>query len=113
MKKIFVIILLATSITACKKDGSGSGSGKLLLSKIYFKGLLLTEYIYDTEGRVVRNNNYLTGGGQSTLSTYRLYEYNDEGRLHQVWHFTKDYNPTVRRVFSYNAQGRLTRVDEA
>jgi hypothetical protein len=98
---------------ACKKDSSGSSSGKLLLSKIFLKGLLLTEYIYDTEGRLVRNNNYLTGSGQSTLSTYRLYEYNDEGKLYQVWHFTKEYTPTVRRIFSYDAQGRLSRVDEA
>lgn len=113
MKKILLIMLVAASVVACKKDGSGSGSNKLLLSKIFRKGLLETEYIYNTEGKVVRNNNYTTGGGVSTLSTYRLYEYNNDGALDQVWHFSKAYNPTVRRVHSYNAQGKLTRVDES
>lgn len=113
MKKIFCFILLASLAGACKKDSSGSGSGKLLLSKIFFKGLLMNEYIYDIEGRVVRYNFYSTGGGQSTLSVYQLFEYNDEGKLSQEWHFTKDYTPTVRRVFSYDGQGKLSRVDEA
>jgi YD repeat-containing protein len=113
MKKIFCCILLAASIASCKKDSSGGGSNKLLLSKIYLKGLLETEYIYNTEGKMVRNNNYTTGGGQSKLSTYRLFEYNDDGRISEIWHFSKEYQPTSRRIFTYSPQGRLTRVDEA
>jgi len=83
MKKIFLIILVAASAAACKKDGSGSGK-KLLLSKIFFNGLLNTEYIYNIDGKITRVNNYLNGGGQSTLTSYFIYEYNSEGRISEA-----------------------------
>lgn len=113
MKKICFFILFASLALACKKDGSGSGSGKMLLSKEFFNGLLQIEYIYSTGGNLIRLNNYTVGGGLSTLSSYRLYEYDVNNNIRQVYHFSKEYNPTVRRVFTWSPQGRVTRIDEA
>lgn len=105
--------MLAAFAVACRKDGSGSGSGKFLLAKEFRNDLLETEYIYNTGGQLVRLNFYTTGGGLSTLSGYRLFDYDDEGRLSQELHFSKDHLPTGRRVYSYSAQGKVTRIDEA
>jgi hypothetical protein len=113
MKKIFLIILVAASVVACKKDGSGSGGGKLLLSKIFFNGLLINEYIYNIDGKITRINNYLTGGGQSTLTSYFIYQYNSEGRISESILYSDEHSGISRGVYSYNAQGKLTRIDEA
>src|SRR5688572_1276815 len=112
MKKIFLIILVAASAAACKKDGSGSGK-KLLLSKIFFNGLLNTEYIYNIDGKITRVNNYLNGGGQSTLTSYFIYEYNSEGRISEAILYSDEHSGISRGVYSYNAQGKLTRIDES
>jgi hypothetical protein len=113
MKKICCFILLAAFAVACRKDGSGSGSNKLLLSKLFRGGLLETEFIYNTQGKLVRLNYYLAGVGLSTLSSYRLFDYNDDGKISQVVSFSKEHNPTGKRVFTYSAQGKLSRIDEA
>jgi hypothetical protein len=113
MKRIFLIILVAASVAACKKDGSGSGGGKLLLSKIIFNGLLHKEYTYNTDGKIIRIDNYLTGGGQSTLSSYWLYQYNNEGRISESVFYLDDHVAISKDVYSYSAQGKLTRLDEA
>jgi hypothetical protein len=112
MKKIFWLMVIVFAVS-CKKDGSGSGSSNALLSKAFREGLLEREYIYDTDRKLVRLNSYLAGGGVSNLSIYYLYEYDDDGRLSEVRHFSKDHSPTTRRVFSYSAAGKVSRVDEA
>jgi hypothetical protein len=112
MKKIFWLMVIVFAVS-CKKDGSGSGSSNALLSKVFREGLLEREYIYDTDRKLVRLNSYLAGGGVSNLSIYYLYEYDDDGRLSEVRHFSKDHSPTTRRVFSYSAAGKVSRVDEA
>lgn len=112
MKKIFCLLLLAAAF-GCKKDGSGSGSGKLLLAKEFREGLLETETIFSTDGKIIRMNFYIVGGGTSTLGSYRLYEYNTDGTIREQLHFSKDHNATVREVYTYNAQGKVSRIDEA
>lgn len=112
MKKIFCLLVIVSAF-ACKKDGSGSGSNKLLLSKLFRGGLLETEFIYNTEGKLVRLNYYLAGVGLSTLSSYRLFDYDDQGRISQVISYSKEHNPTGKRVFTYSAQGKISRIDEA
>lgn len=113
MKKICFIIWLAAFAASCKKEGSGSGSGKLLLAKEFRNDLLEGEYIYNTAGKLVRVNFFATGGGLSTLSTYRLYQYDNNGKISEVVHYSKDHNPTVRRVYAYDANGKVSRIDEA
>jgi hypothetical protein len=112
MKKIFCFFLLATAF-GCKKDSSGSGSGKMLLAREFREGLLETEILFSTEGKIIRLNNFITGGGTSTLGNYYLYEYNADGSIGEELHFSKDHNPTTRQVYTYNAQGKVSRIDEA
>lgn len=111
--KQFICLLLITALFACKKDGSGSGSQKLLLSKTFRKGLLEVENFYSTDGNKIRTNFYTSGGGTSNLSTYRLYNYNEDGTLKEAFHFSKDHYATTRKIYSYNALKKVTRIDEA
>lgn len=112
MKKYFCALLIVAAFS-CKKEGSGNGSGKLLLSKIYMNDLLQEDYTYSTEGKLIRVNYYLSGGGVSTLSTYRIYDYNSDGTVKELLHYSKDHYAVTRRVFTYNADKKVSRIDEA
>src|SRR5687768_459255 len=112
MKKILIPLALLIIVGACKKEGSGGGSGKMLLSKVLDGGLLKTEYIYSSEDRLIKTNIYTIGGGLSKLSYYFMYDYNDDGTRKQEIQFNQNTG-VVRRVFTYNAQGRIARVDRA
>jgi hypothetical protein len=112
MKKIICLLAIAFAFS-CKKDGSGSGQHKLLLSKVYFNDLLQSEYIYSTEGRLIRMNYFTIGGGVSSLSTYRIYNYNGDGTIKEVLHYNNSHIATIKKVYTYNAQGKVSRIDEA
>lgn len=112
MKKILIPLALLIIVGACKKEGSGGDSSKLLLSKVMDGGLLKTEYIYSSEGRLIKTNIYTIGGGLSKLSYYFMYDYNDDGTRKQEIQFNQNTG-VVRRVFTYDAQGRISRVDRA
>jgi hypothetical protein len=111
--KQFICLLLVVGLFACKKDGSGSGSQKMLLAKTFRNGLLEAENFYSTDGKKIRTNLYTSGGGTSTLSIYRLYNYNEDGTLKEVFNFSKTHYATSRKIYSYNAQKKVTRIDEA
>lgn len=111
--KQFICLLLIAALVACKKDGSGGGSQKLLLAKVFRKGLLEMEHIYSSDGKKIRSNFYLVGGGVSTLGTYGLYNYDNDGKLKEVFHYSNTHYATTRKIYSYNAQGKVTRIDEA
>lgn len=111
--KQLILVLFAISMFSCKKDGSGSGSQKMLLTKTFRKGLMEQEHIYSSDGKKIRTNYYLTGGGSSTLSTYRLYQYGPDGLLKEIMHYSQDHYATVRELITYNAQGKVSRIDEA
>jgi len=111
--KQFICLLLVVALAACKKDGSGSGPQKMFLSKTFRKGLIESEHFYSTDGKKIRSNFYTAGGGVANLTTYRLYNYNEDGTLKEVFHFSKDHYATVRKIYSYNAQKKVTRIDEA
>jgi hypothetical protein len=111
--KQFFCLLFFVALFACKKDGSGSGSQKMLLAKIFRKGLIEQENFYSTDGKKIRTDFYTSGGGIANLSTYRLYNYNEDGTLKEAFHYSKDHYATVRKIYSYNAQKKVTRIDEA
>jgi YD repeat-containing protein len=110
--KFILVILFPLVFAACKKDGSKSSSGKLLLSKIITDGLLTNEFIYSIEGKLVRTNFYNTGSGLSKLSYHFMYEHNADGTRKQ----DIQYNGTmaiVKRVYTYNGAGKVSRIDVA
>src|SRR5690349_15248536 len=104
--KQLIIGLSILSLFACKKDGSGTGSQKMLFAKEFRKGLIETENIYSTDGKKIRSNYYIAGSGTSTLGTYRLYNYDVGGQLKEVFHYSKDHYATTRKVYTWNANGK-------
>lgn len=112
MKKFLCFAVMIVFAFACKKNGPGKGSG-LLLSKVFTDGLIEQEYIYSADGKLVRDNTYVIGVGQSTLGFVRTYEYNADGSLKELTCVQQNYGPLYRRVFTWSAQGRVSRVDEA
>lgn len=113
MKKSFLVILTLVILFACKKEGSGGGNGKMLLSKVYMNDLLYREYIYSSEDRLIRENNFATGAGQSKLSTYRMFEYNADGTIDEEYHYSNAHVAVVQRTYLYNALGKVSKIDEA
>jgi YD repeat-containing protein len=112
MKKVCLILLVPVLLAACKKDSSGSSYGKLLLSKVIEEGMLQYEYIYSADSRLIRTNWYNSNSGQSILSTWFMYEYNDDGTRKQAMQYNGNTG-TVRRVYTYNADEKVSRVDVA
>lgn len=111
MKKIFCLLLIASAVS-CKKEGTGN-NGKPLLSKIYFNDLLYKEFIYSTEGNLVQQNNFSTGGGQSKLSSYVTYNYNEDGTIREEFRYDNHHVALNKMVFTYNGLGKVSRIDEA
>lgn len=110
--KIFLILLCSLAFASCKKDGAGSNSGKLMLSKVIEEGKLANEYIYAADGKLLRTNWYNSNSGQPKLSTHFTYEYNDNGTRKQDMQYN-GYTGVVRRVFTYDAEGKVSRIDVA
>jgi hypothetical protein len=112
MKKISFFIMVALLAGACKKDGAGNNS-QLLLNKIYFNDLLYKEFIYATDGSLIRYNNFSVASGQSKLASYSTYDYNADGTIKEEYRYSKDHNALNKLVYTYNAQGKVSRIDEA
>lgn len=109
--KIAVSVFLATItlFASCKKEKS---TPKLLLSKVFRDGQLEQEYIYGTDKKVIRKNRYNVSQGQSTLATFRLYNYNSDGLLTDITDFTASSQFSDKISILYDVNKRVSRFNQ-
>jgi hypothetical protein len=108
-------LLLITSVIvclclSCKKDKVNIP--QRFLSKVYEDGLMQTEYNYSADKKPSRRNDYVTGSGQSVLSSYRLYKYTADGLLAEVTSFNADNKFLYRYILQYDANKHIVHMDD-
>jgi hypothetical protein len=110
IKKTVLALLAGILLLACKKDHS---SGKqFLLSKVYEDGLLKLEYIYSSDKKPLRRNNYNTNSVQSVFNGFWLYQFSNTGLLEEATDFTKNSQFINKYTLQYDVNNRLTRMNE-
>ena len=109
IKLVVFIFGISIFLFSCKKDKS---QPKLLLSKVFRDGLLENEYIYDNDKKVIRKNRYNVGQGQSSLVTFRLYNYNAEGLVSEITDFTASNQFSDKYSILYDVNKRVTRLNQ-
>ncbi|HEY3387473.1 MAG TPA: hypothetical protein VGK46_13235, partial [Saprospiraceae bacterium] len=114
MKKLMYGLALMVCVvmlpTACKDDGDFSlqrllkSNHDLLPSKIIRNGATLLELTFDTEGKLIRVNNYTFG----EYSGFTQYEYNEQGILEGLRYNAYNNNSIfTRTVFTVDDFGRI------
>jgi hypothetical protein len=114
MKQSFKIaglfcLTIGIYFASCKKDKSQPDR---LLSNVFRDGQLQHEYIYDTDKKVVRKNRYNVGQGQSSLASFRLYNYNAEGLVTDITDFTASSQFSDKVSILYDVNKRITRLNQ-
>jgi hypothetical protein len=79
MKKTLLILSVAGFFITCKKDKSPSESKETVLSKVTFNNTLVYEFIYSPQKQLVRYNEYNNKTGKFQYAS--VFEYDTEGRM--------------------------------
>jgi hypothetical protein len=111
MKKNLLLLMAGILVfISCKKGGDGT-SNTLMLAEVYKNGLLEVEYIYSTDKKMVRYDEYSVSGNQSNLFLYVLLDYGANGKPAKWKIFTP--NDTLNNWYDlyYDAQARVSRSD--
>jgi hypothetical protein len=108
--KIYVlwVCIIAMVALSCSKSKDGDS---LLLSKMYRNNLLEREYLFNSEGKPYRRNNYNTSQGVSEFSGFRLYNYAG-GMLSSVDYYNKNSQIFQKVAVLYDALGNISRLED-
>ncbi|MEO8406229.1 MAG: hypothetical protein ABI480_16590 [Chitinophagaceae bacterium] len=109
MKKTLIYFFALLFFVSCQKDKEPAK--QLYLSKIFTDALLSSEYIYSSDKKPIRFNNYSTNTNQSVLNSFSLYGYSSEGLLSDVTIFTDDNQFNTKYTLEYDAGKRPVRMD--
>lgn len=105
MKKILFILLSAALLGACKKNGSSTPKD-VFLSKIYVNGEPETEYVYNSEGKLIEEKYY---DNDAVAGRYE-YHYDHNGNLLEKLNYTMPENKLAgRHIMTLNAEGKIAR----
>ena len=127
MKHVFLLLIVALFVTSAQAQDSADYSSlrdvqearlDSVIGRNTFSSLTKTEYSYDEAGRIIREGDYdsYDGGGPIvwTLSSERLYTYNEEGELETLISGNPENSLTTE---TYNSNGlvvsseRWTRIN--
>ena len=110
MKIILLLLSVLMLFIGCKKDKTSAR--EFYLSKSFRNGLLQKEFVYSSDKKPLRKNNYSTNLGQSTFSGFRLYQYGGNGLLNEVMDFNDNSQLSSKYTLEYDVNGSLTRLDD-
>ena len=105
MKKTLFFLSFALLSISCNDDDVApvKETNDAFVTRISRDGLTSIELLYDVEKRLYRMNYYFQG----SLSTYTLYEYNDDGLKESRRYDADDHSLTYRTVFTLDNFGRI------
>jgi uncharacterized protein YcfL len=112
MKTFFFLATIVFLLFACAKDKGNSNNKQKYLSKVFRNGLLETEIFYTSDKKPIRRNFYGTGTGTSVLSSFRIYEYNNENLLESMTEFSKNNTFINKYRIQYGANKKPARMDD-
>ena len=106
---MYVMTLTVITTTSCKDDNEMAGvdlKPDFLLRKISYNGTPRYEFIYDTEGRLIRLNNY------GFFEGYILYEYNKQGTIESRKYLASNEKLDDRILFKLDDQSRIIEIED-
>ena len=106
---MYVMTLTVITTTSCKDDNEMAGvdlKPDFLLRKISYNGTPRYEFIYDTEGRLIRLNNY------GFFEGYILYEYNKQGTIESRKYLASNEKLDDRILFKLDDQSRKIEIED-
>jgi hypothetical protein len=108
MKKIFLILLSAALLGACKKNTSSPK--QILLSKVFVDGNIETENIYNSEGQLKEAKYYSDHLGFWEISNLTVYSFDANGKLTESLSYNMPENElSSHSIFTLNGQGSIIR----
>jgi hypothetical protein len=107
MKQLFLIIIAAALLTACKKESSGPK--EILIKKVLVNGDPESEFTYNSDGQMTEEKYYSDGPG-AVMTNRSEYHYDNSGNpLEQLSYKMPENKLSGRYIFTLNGQGKIGR----
>ena len=119
---LFFIFLLITIVPSCQKEdkepeNSPAPPGAKIKRILIYPDIdsttplyIESEYEYDSLGRISRVNHPLYNGVRNGSREYEIYQYDAEGRLHEISNYNQNAEPVWIRLYTYSPDGRLYKI---
>jgi hypothetical protein len=108
MKKIFLIVMSAALVVACKKNSSSPK--EIYLAKILVNGEPETEFVYNSDGQLIQEKYFDEDPSVVVVDYQYEYQYDNNGNpLEKLGYDMPEHKLTSRYIFTLNGQGLIAR----